>query len=567
MTSTASTSGATSAHSSEWPAVASGYELVEEIGEGGSACVYHGKCKTHDVAIKIVDLENTKISLDVLRKEIVTLGQSSHPNVVAFYTSFLVEDKLWLVMDYMAGGSVLDIMKWRFPKGLEESLCATILREALKGIAYFHHSGSIHRDVKSANILISATGDVRLADLGVAASLILDGERKSSTKTYVGTPCYMSPEVLESTGHSYSADIWSFGITALELARGDVPFSQYAPMKVVVLVLKNPPPTFDDDEMRLRGWSKSFKDLVDQCLHKDPTKRPTSQKLLEHKFFKSAKKPDAIVAALLHDLPSLGTRFAARKKNNAKVKQIQQPAPAASGAASAAATGASASAAASSSASTAAASTAASANPLHVSNKSGVDTPDDDLASDDGIEWDFGDDPEKELAVIGVKVDVDIPVVAVKKKTSKSAVKSAAAPAGGSDVPSKRETKASFRDESALIVSDVAVPKREKKQSFRDDLTDEVVVASDNATRASSKTKTRKADAAAAASAESAASALTSSAASAVAASDGADANVVIVKAEKKKRTDCPNCAAMREQVAALEARIKVLESQARAHK
>mmetsp|Transcript_19568 Transcript_19568/g.33636 ORF Transcript_19568/g.33636 Transcript_19568/m.33636 type:complete len:580 (-) Transcript_19568:30-1769(-) len=298
----------------QWPVTSDGYVKCEEVGRGGSATVWRGNCLplNCEVAIKIINLEETKVLLDVIRKEIMTLGMSNHPNVVKFHTSFLVDETLWLIMDYMSAGSVLDIMKFKFQHGLAEELIATILRETLKGIKYFHDTERIHRDVKAGNILISDKGDVKLADLGVSAWLMAEGERKDLTKTFAGTPCWMAPEVMEqTTGHGLAADIWSFGITALELAYGQVPFAHLKPMKVLITVLKEPPPTLDSEAMKARGWSKTFKDMIDTCLVKDPSKRPTSTKLLEHKFFKSAKNPNYIVTKLLEHLPPLGVRFAA----------------------------------------------------------------------------------------------------------------------------------------------------------------------------------------------------------------------------------------------------------------
>jgi len=130
------------------------------------------------------------------------------------------------------------------------------------------------------------------------------GERKGLRKTFVGTPCWMAPEVMEQSGYNYKADIWSFGITALELATGHAPFAKYPPLKVLMLTLQNEPPTLDRDQASHK-FSRTFKEMIDSCLIKDPSRRPTSEKLLQHPFFKQAKKKSYLVSTILHDIPPL----------------------------------------------------------------------------------------------------------------------------------------------------------------------------------------------------------------------------------------------------------------------
>eukprot|EP00475_Leptophrys_vorax_P026065 TRINITY_DN3652_c0_g1_i1.p1 TRINITY_DN3652_c0_g1~~TRINITY_DN3652_c0_g1_i1.p1 ORF type:complete len:422 (-),score=113.53 TRINITY_DN3652_c0_g1_i1:47-1276(-) len=290
-----------------YPTNSEEYILKAEIGKGAFATVYLATCTTlnSDVAIKILDLDELDANWEEVRKEIAVMGMLNHPNVVRFLCSFVVEREIWLVMPLLAGGSCADIMKRNFPQGLnDEVLIATILKETLRGLLYFHKDGRIHRDVKAGNILISSEGDVQIADFGVAGTLVEAGDRKKTRRTFVGTPCWMAPEVMEqSQGYDYKADIWSFGITALELAYGRPPYSQYQPMKVMLLTLQESPPTPDVYEDNPKKVSKHFRDLVTKCLKKEPTKRPTAEKLLEHKFFKLAKDKQYVIDHLLNLVP------------------------------------------------------------------------------------------------------------------------------------------------------------------------------------------------------------------------------------------------------------------------
>ncbi|XP_052174904.1 uncharacterized protein LOC127789881 isoform X2 [Diospyros lotus] len=252
-------------------------------------------------------------SQDKICREAQTMLLVDHPNVVKAHCSFVSGHNLWVVMPFMAGGSCLHILKAAHPDGFEEAVIATVLREVLKGLEYLHHHGHIHRDVKAGNILIDSQGAIKLGDFGVSASLFDSGDRQRTRNTFVGTPCWMAPEVMEQLhGYDFKADIWSFGITALELAHGHAPFSKYPPMKVLLMTLQNAPPGLDYE--RDKKFSKSFKQMIASCLVKDPSKRPCARKLLKHSFFKQAKSNDYIAGKLLEGLPTLGDRLKALKK-------------------------------------------------------------------------------------------------------------------------------------------------------------------------------------------------------------------------------------------------------------
>lgn len=284
------------------------------LGFGSSAIVYLALYRPSNisVAVKLLDLDQcdpTRLDhhLEELRRETALMSISKHPNILKILASFVVGQKLWMVTQYVPGGSCLDAMRYSFKDGLDdECLIATTLQHALHGLEYIHSNGSIHRDVKAGNLLIDSDGHIRLADFGVASS-IYEGEHRRIRRTFVGTPCWMAPEVMEMNpdGYNFKADIWSLGITALELAQGSAPYSNYPPMKIIYLILSGPPPELQSH----KGFSKHFRAFVQCCLQKDPSKRPTCEELLRHPFIKNfAKKNEYIVEHLFSKLIPLNLR-------------------------------------------------------------------------------------------------------------------------------------------------------------------------------------------------------------------------------------------------------------------
>ncbi|KAL8680058.1 MAG: hypothetical protein Q9186_003697 [Xanthomendoza sp. 1 TL-2023] len=261
------------------------YEVLEELGSGSFGVVYKAieRATGEIVAIKQIDLESSDDDIQDIQQEISVLSTCDSPFVTQYKASFLRGHKLWIVMEFLGGGSCLDLLK---AGTFNEDHVSIICRELLLGLDYLHQEGKIHRDIKAANVLLCQSGKVKLADFGVATQLT---NIKSLRNTFVGTPFWMAPEVIQQEGYDFKADIWSLGITAMEMINGEPPNASTHPMKVLFLIPKAPPPRLEGSQ-----YSRDFRDFVAACLVKDSDRRPTAKELLQHRFIRGAGKVEAL---------------------------------------------------------------------------------------------------------------------------------------------------------------------------------------------------------------------------------------------------------------------------------
>ncbi|KAI1901696.1 hypothetical protein AGOR_G00037050 [Albula goreensis] len=274
------------------------FDVLEKLGEGSYGSVYKAIHKESGqvVAIKQVPVES---DLQEIIKEISIMQQCDSPYVVKYYGSYFKNTDLWIVMEYCGAGSVSDIIRLR-NKTLTEDEIATILKSTLKGLEYLHFMRKIHRDIKAGNILLNTEGHAKLADFGVAGQLT---DTMAKRNTVIGTPFWMAPEVIQEIGYNCVADIWSLGITSIEMAEGKPPYADIHPMRAIFMIPTNPPPTFRKPEQ----WTDDFTDFVKKCLVKNPEQRATATQLLQHSFIKNAK-PVSILRDLITEAMEIKTK-------------------------------------------------------------------------------------------------------------------------------------------------------------------------------------------------------------------------------------------------------------------
>jgi len=343
------------------------------------------------VAVKVMKLENITTSMEEIQMEVRAMKMNRHPNVLDLYCCFVVESELWMVMPPMSKGSCYYAMKKLSghgpSQGFSEDVVVVILYDLLLGLHYVHQNHQIHRDIKAGNLLLAEDGTIKIADFGVAGwfhkedglsrnrrrassseeggGVLAGGAEEERRTTFVGTPCWMAPEVMEShksnKAYNEKVDVWSVGITALELAKGYAPYSRLSPMQVILKTLQEPPPSLRSYEGILASFSDAFNAFVARCLIKNPLdrcvlrkspacstcfahpphlsfrshthvhahatlySRPTTQELLSDPFFKrldAVESPREPLLALLKSIPDVflkGSGKVARKAETTAV--------------------------------------------------------------------------------------------------------------------------------------------------------------------------------------------------------------------------------------------------------
>jgi len=261
---------------------------LEKIGQGASAIVYIGNpvggSENEFVAIKQMDLEKQS-KKDLIINEIQVMKQSKHKNIVNFIDGYFYVDKLWVVMEYVSGGTLTDILVNNF---MNENQIAVVCREVLQGLVFLHSKNIIHRDIKSDNILLSMDGDIKLTDFGFCAQL---SEQNSKRTTMVGTPYWMAPEVVTKKSYGPKIDIWSLGIMVIEMVEGEPPYLNENPLRALYLIATNGAPSVRHIEQQ----TAEFREFLENCLRVDPEERPTSDEALEYKFITNSGDVDVLV--------------------------------------------------------------------------------------------------------------------------------------------------------------------------------------------------------------------------------------------------------------------------------
>mmetsp|Transcript_15280 Transcript_15280/g.31064 ORF Transcript_15280/g.31064 Transcript_15280/m.31064 type:complete len:407 (-) Transcript_15280:1737-2957(-) len=266
------------------------YQRVRLIGVGSFGHVFECRDRVtgESVAVKVVDLEQTPEEVEVIQREIGVMSALDSPYVVGYTGSFMDGTSLSIVMEFVDGGSLRELIESTGP--LPEQLIMPILRCLLRGLEYIHSENKLHRDIKAANVLLGKNGAVKLADFGVAGQLTQTVRKRN---TQVGSPYWMAPEVIRANAYDEKADIWSLGITVYEMAYGLPPHAKTHPMKVLFIIPNSEPPRIEKGD-----FSDSFRSFVSTCLQRNPKSRPSASELLLHSFMRGNSSDNLICDAV-----------------------------------------------------------------------------------------------------------------------------------------------------------------------------------------------------------------------------------------------------------------------------